>query len=68
MNFFIATGKNQMTNKAPKSIMKYIRNKYGLPLSIPFEKIPKILSKDDYAMYIHAMKYPNGMPDDQTPE
>jgi hypothetical protein len=48
--------------------MKYIRNKYGLPLSIPFEKIPKILSKDDYAMYIHAMKYPNGMPDDQTPE
>ena len=54
-------------NDAPRSIMSYIKQKYSLPLHTPFSKLEKILSKQDYEMFMHAMKYPNGMPDDQTP-
>jgi hypothetical protein len=48
--------------------MSYIKQKYSLPLSTPFSKLEKILSKEDYEMFMQAMKYPNGMPDNQTPK
>ena len=54
-------------SNAPRSIMSYIKQKYSLPLSTPFSKLEKILSKEDYEMFMHSVKYPNGMPDEQTP-